>query len=40
MSTNANWAAFGAGNTLGGGTIFIDGSGLPFLRGHDGQSQL
>lgn len=33
MSTNANWAAFGAGNTLGGGTIFIDGKGFHFSAG-------
>lgn len=33
MSTNANWVAFGAGNTLGGGTVFIDGKGFHFSAG-------
>lgn len=32
MNTNANWVAFGAGNTLGGGTVFIDGKGFHFPR--------
>jgi len=33
MNTNANWVAFGAGNTLGGGTVFIDGKGFHFSAG-------
>ena len=33
MSSNANWVAFGAGNTLGGGTVFIDGKGFFFTAG-------
>lgn len=33
MSTNTNWVAFGAGNTLGGGTVFIDGKGFHFSAG-------